>query len=219
MRRVALRWPESLRSVPYHDEHAAEESDDEHVPAPTDRRRGRLQGRRPVASPRSGARRSSSPSTRCPGLMAIRREYADGAAAARRADHRLAAHDDPDRGADRDPGRARRRGALGVLQHLLHPGPRRRGGRGRPDRHGRRPGRRAGLRLEGRDPAGVLVVHRAGAALAGRRRPQHDPRRRRRRHPARPQGQGVRGGRRGAVHRRAPTPRSTASSSTCCAAR
>ena len=36
-----------------------------------------------------------------------------------------------------------------------------------PTRHRRRPGRRAGLRLEGRDAAGVLVVHRAGAA-AGR---------------------------------------------------
>ena len=35
------------------------------------------------------------------------------AAAARGPDHRLAAHDDPDRRADRDPGRARRRGAVG----------------------------------------------------------------------------------------------------------
>ena len=48
--------------------------------------------------------------------------------------------------------------------------------------HGRRGGRRraangtpenprgiAGLRLEGRDARGVLVVHRRGAALAGRR--------------------------------------------------
>ena len=39
------------------------------------------------------------------------------------------------------------------LQHLLHPGPRRRGDRGRPGRHRRGPGRRAGLRLEGRDAA------------------------------------------------------------------
>ena len=36
----------------------------------------------------------------------------------------------------------------------------------------------AGVRVEGRDARGVLVVHRAGAALARRRRPQHDPRRR-----------------------------------------
>ena len=53
-----------------------------------------------------------------------------------------------------------------------------------------------GLRLEGRDARGVLVVHRPGPALARRRRPQHDPRRRRRRHPARAQGHRVRGGRR-----------------------
>ena len=39
-----------------------------------------------------------------------------------------------------------------------------------PDGHPRGAGRRAGLRLEGRDARGVLVVHRAGAALAGRRR-------------------------------------------------
>ena len=66
-----------------------------------------------------------------------------------------------------------------VLQHLLHPGPRRRGRRRRPGRHRRRAARRAGLRLEGRDAAGVLVVHRADADLARRRRPEHDPRRRR----------------------------------------
>ncbi len=35
------------------------------------------------------------------------------------------------------------------------------------------------LRLEGRDARGVLVVHRADPALARRRRPEHDPRRRR----------------------------------------
>ena len=82
----------------------------------------------------------------------------------------------------------RRRGALGVVQHLLHPGPRRR-------RHRRR--RRPGVRLEGRDPRGVLVVHRGRPALAGRRRAQHDPRRRRRRHPAGPSGRRVRARRHG----------------------
>ncbi len=41
------------------------------------------------------------------------------------------------------------------------------------------PSRRPGLRLEGRDPGGVLVVHRADPHLAGRRARQHDPRRRR----------------------------------------
>ena len=59
------------------------------------------------------------------------------------------------------------RGALGVLQHLLHPGPRRRRHRGRPQGHPGQPSGRAGLRLEGRVAGGVLVVHRAGADLAG----------------------------------------------------
>ena len=40
------------------------------------------------------------------------------------------------------------------------------------------------------------MVHREGAALARRRRPQHDPRRRRRRHPAGAPGPRVRAGRR-----------------------
>ena len=57
--------------------------------------------------------------------------------------------------------RARCRGPLGLLQHLLDPGPRRRGGRRRPRRHAGGPAGRPGLRLEGRDARGVLVVHRA----------------------------------------------------------
>ena len=58
--------------------------------------------------------------------------------------------------------------------------------------------RHPGVRVEGRDARGVLVVHRAGAAVARRRRPEHDPRRRRRRDAARPPGRRVREGRRGA---------------------
>ena len=54
-----------------------------------------------------------------------------------------------------------------LLQHLLDPGPRRRRGRRRPQRHARGPAGRAGLRLEGRDARGVLVVHRAGARWPG----------------------------------------------------
>ena len=119
-------------------------------------------------------------------------------AAGRRADHRLAAHDDPDRGPDRDPRRARRRGPLGLLQHLLDPGSRRRRDRGRPRGHPRGPQGRPRLRLEGRDARGVLGALRARARLARRQRPEHDPRRRRRRHAARPQGHRVREGRRGA---------------------
>ena len=69
----------------------------------------------------------------------------DGAARALRAaskplagaqHHGQPAHDDADRGADRDAGRARRRRALGVVQHLLDAGPRRRGGRRRPPETG-----------------------------------------------------------------------------------
>ena len=67
-----------------------------------------------------------------PGLMAVREEYAQAAAAEGAEDRRLAAHDDPDGGADRDAGGAGRGGALVLVQHLQHAGPRRRGGRGRP---------------------------------------------------------------------------------------
>ena len=119
-------------------------------------------------------------------------------------DHGLPPHDRADRGADRDARRARRRGALVLLQHLLDPGPR---------RGGHRRGRRPGVRLEGRDARGVLVVHRAGADLARRRRPEHDPRRRRRRHAARAQGHRVREGRRGSRSPTRPTTRSSRSSS------
>jgi adenosylhomocysteinase len=49
-----------------------------------------------------------------PGLMSIRKKYAAGQQAAqRRARDRLAAHDHPDRGADRDAEGHRRRRALG----------------------------------------------------------------------------------------------------------
>src|SRR3546814_10889425 len=60
-------------------------------------------------------------------------------------------HDDPDRGADRDADRAGRRGALGDLQHLFDPGPRR-----RCDRRGWH----AGVRGEGRKPRRLLGLCR-----------------------------------------------------------
>ena len=119
-------------------------------------------------------------------------------AAQGRADLRLAAHDDPDGRAHRDAHGARRRRPLVLVQHLLDPGPRRRRGRRRPRGHAGGARRRPRLRLEGRDARGVLVVHRADARLGRRRGPEHDPRRRRRRHAARPQGRRVRGRRRGA---------------------
>ncbi len=100
----------------------------------------------------------------------IRRHQAAG----RRPHRRFPAHDHPDRGADRDPAGAGRPGALGLLQHLLDPGPRRR-------RHRRR--RHAGVRLQGRVPGRVLGIHPPHFRMARRAR-QHDPGRRRRRHPA-----------------------------------
>ena len=77
-----------------------------------------------------------------PGLMALREEYSgkNPLKGARIAGclHMTIETGDP----DRDPGRARRRGDLDLLQHLLDPGR----GRGR-----HRQGRRAGVRVEGRD--------------------------------------------------------------------
>ena len=85
----------------------------------------RLQGRRPLPGAASAARRSSSPSTRCPASWPSA-PSTPTPAAGRRPHHRLAAHDHPDRRAHRDAHRPRRRRALVQLQHLLDPGPRRR---------------------------------------------------------------------------------------------
>ena len=115
--------------------------------------------------------------TEMPGLMAIREEYAKAQPLQGRPHHGLAAHDDPDRGPDRDAQGPRRRRALGLVQHLLDPGPRR-------GRH--REGRHRGLRLQGRVARGVLGLHPPHLRVARRRLDQHDPRRRRRRHPAAP---------------------------------
>ena len=51
--------------------------------------------------------------------------------------------------------------------------------RGRParvGRHGRQPEGHAGVRVEGRDARGVLVVHEGSARVAGRHRPEPDRR-------------------------------------------
>ena len=74
-----------------------------------------------------------------PGLMALRQEFGPQQPLKGAQDRRLSAHDRADRGAHRDPRRPRRRRALGQLQHLLHPGPRRRGRRRRPQRHADNP--------------------------------------------------------------------------------
>ena len=77
--------------------------------------------------------------------------------------------------------------------------------RRRPDGHRRRARGRARVRLEGRDARGVLVVHRAAVQVRRRPGPEHDPRRRWRRHAAGPQGRRVREGRRRPRrHRRRP---------------
>ena len=125
--------------------------------------------------------------TEMPGLMAMRAEYRREPAAEGRAHRRLAAHDHPDRGADRDPEGAGRRRALGLVQHLFDPGPRRR-------RHRRR--RHAGLRHQGREPGGILGLHPPHLRMGRRRHAQPDPRRRRRRHPADPSRPARREGRR-----------------------
>ena len=91
---------------------------------------------------------------------------------------------------------------------------------GRPEtrRHAGEPEGHAGLRLEGRDARGVLVVHERGADVAGRHGPDADRRRRRRRDAAGAQGRRVREGREGSgVQRRTTSPKSGASSSSCCA--
>ena len=126
-----------------------------------------------------------------PGLMALRERYGGQEAARGRAHHGLAAHDRADRGAHRDARRARRRRALGVVQHLLDAGPRRRGGR-------RRPARTGGTSA---NPKGTPVFAWKGETLeeywwctdealdvARRQRPDADRRRRRRRDAARAQG-------------------------------
>ncbi len=105
---------------------------------------------------------------------ARRRQAAQG-----RARHRFAAHDHPDGGADRNPQGHRRRRALGLLQHLLDPEPRRPGNR----RH-----RHPGVRVEGRDAGRILGLHPRRSDLPGRQRPGAGRRRRRRRDPADPQG-------------------------------
>ena len=61
-----------------------------------------------------------------PGLMAIREEFAKTQPLKGARITGIAAHDHPDRRADRDAAGARRRRALGLVQHLLDAGPRRR---------------------------------------------------------------------------------------------
>jgi hypothetical protein len=95
-----------------------------------------------------------------PGLMAVREKYGPRQPL-KGLNHRQPAHDHPDRGADRDPGRARRRGALGscnIFSTQDHAAAAIAAASASPSTPGRaRPWR-------------ILVVHRAGAELAGRQR-------------------------------------------------
>ena len=86
---------------------------------------------------------------------------------------------------------------------------------GRPETGGTARGAEgdAGVRLEGRDARGVLVVHERGARVAGRLRPDADRGRRRRRDAGGAQGRRVREGRsRAAVRSTTAIPKSGASS-------
>ena len=147
------------------------------------RRRLRRQGHRPRRMGPQGNRHRRDRDARPDGDA---RGIRPRAAAARRAHLRLAAHDDPDRGADRDAQGARRRRALGVVQHLFDPGPRRR--RRRRRRH-------AGVRDQGRDAQGLLGLSAPHLRMGRRRHAEHDPRRRRRRHAAGPSRPARRAGR------------------------
>ncbi len=117
--------------------------------------------------------------TEMPGLMAIREEFAAAPAAQGRAHHRLAAHDDPDRRADRDAAGARRRRCAG---------PRATSSRRRTTPPPRSPpaARRCSRSRASRWPTTgtTRTASSSSAPRARRRRPEHDPRRRRRRHAA-----------------------------------
>ena len=130
--------------------------------------------------------------TEMPGLMALRAGIRRVEAAEGRADHRVAAHDDPDRGADRDADRAWRRSALGDRATSF----RRR--TMRPRRSPRAASRCSRSRAR---RSRIIGTMRRASSTGARTDLQHDPRRRRRRDHVRFVGRAGRGGR-GAVRRR-----------------
>ena len=117
-------------------------------------------------------RNGRSPRPRCRASCRCRAEYARSEAARGRPHRGLAAHDDPDRDADRYARGAGRRGALGVVQHLLDTGPRRRGDRRRAAR--------PVFAHKGEIARRILGFRAPHLRVAGRPARQHDPRRRRR---------------------------------------
>ncbi len=145
-----------------------------------------------------------------PGLMSLREKYAAEQPLAGRPHHRLAAHDDPDRGPDRDAHRRSAPRSAGPAATSSRP------------RTTPRPPSAVGPEGTPEDPQGVPVFAWKGESLEeywwcleqtlvwpDGDGAEHDPRRRRRRHPARPQGRAVRARGRRARSRPSPTPRST----------
>ncbi len=123
-----------------------------------------------------GRREIAIAETEMPGLMAIRDEFA---AAQPLKGARIAgspAHDHPDRRADRDAGRTGRRRALGLVQHLLDAGPRRR--RHRRLRHA------PVFAFKGESLKEYWDFTHQHLRLGRWRHAEHDPGRRRRRHAA-----------------------------------
>ena len=135
-----------------------------------------------------------------PGLMSIRKEFAAAQPLKRRADHGLAAHDDPDGRADRDADGARRARCAGAAATSSPPRttPRRRS-RSAPTARRRSPKAcrsTPGRARRSRSTGGAPNRSCAGPVedgTPGSRGPEHDPRRRRRRDAAGPQGHRVRG--------------------------
>ena len=115
-----------------------------------------------------------------PGLMSIRKKYAAAKPLERRARHRLAAHDHPDGRADRDAEGPRRRRALGVAATSSRP-------RTTPPPRSPRPARRCSPgRARSLEEYWDCTLD--ALTFPGGKGPRAGRRRRRRRHPADPQG-------------------------------
>ena len=141
--------------------------------------------------------------TEMPGLMAMREEFGPAAAAEGRAHRRLAAHDHPDRGADRDAHRRSAPTCAGPPATSTRP-------RTTPPPPSPPPAPRSSP-SRARRLDGILGLHPPHLRVGRRRHAQHDPRRRRRRHAAHPSRPARREGR----HRRSSTSRATRRRRSC----
>ena len=180
------------------------------------RHRPRLPGGRPRASPSGAARRSASPSRRCPASWRCARSTPRSSPLEGQRIMGSLHMTIQTAVLIETLARARRRRALGLVQHLLDPGPRRRRRRRRP------------ATGTPENPRGIPVFAYKGESLeeywdftaraldfGDGLGPDADRRRRRRRDAAHPQGRRVREGRRGARPDRPPTARSSPSSWRC----